>query len=76
MTRFGLALCIAALTMVVAAPARAQTNPCPDVPGFDWQGRSVARQVTVQVGDGPAYAGTVLRPGDHRARSGACPASC
>ena len=62
MRRFGLALCIAVLTMVVAAPARAQTNPCPGVPGFDWQGRSVARQVTVQVGGGPAYAGTVLRP--------------
>ena len=62
MTRFGLALCIAALTMAVAAPARAQANPCPGVPSYDWQGRSVARQVTVQVGDGPAYAGTVLRP--------------
>ena len=62
MTRFGLAVCIAALTMVVAAPARAQANPCPGVPGFDWQGRSIARQVTVQTGDGPTYAGTVLRP--------------
>ena len=62
MRRFVLALCIAALTMVVAAPARAQTNLCPGVPGFDWQGRSVARTVTVQVGDGPAYTGTVLRP--------------
>ena len=62
MTRFGLAVCIAALTMVVAAPARAQTNPCPGVPGFDWQGRSIARQVTVQAGDGPTYTGTVLRP--------------
>jgi dienelactone hydrolase len=48
--------------MVAAAPAGAQTNPCPGVPDFDWQGRSVVRQVTVQVGVGPAYTGTVLRP--------------
>ena len=56
------AFVIAALTLVAAAPAQAQTNPCPDVPDYDWQGRSVSRQVTVQVGDGPAYDGTVLRP--------------
>src|SRR5262245_30903447 len=62
MTRYGLALSIVALTVVVAAPARAQTDPCPDVPGFAWQGHSVSRQVTVQVGAGPAYEGTVLRP--------------
>ncbi len=62
MTRSGIALCIAVLTMVVAAPARAEADPCPGVPGYDWQGRSVAREVTVQVGEGPAYAGTVLRP--------------
>ena len=75
MRRFVLTLGIAALTMVVAAPARAQTNPCPGVPGFDWQGRSVALPVTVQVGDGPAYTGTVLRPRGRFVRSGVCQAS-
>jgi hypothetical protein len=59
--------------MVVAAPARAQTNPCPGVPGFDWQGRSVARPVTVQVGNGPAYTGTVLRPRGRVRRLGRMP---
>jgi hypothetical protein len=62
MKRLGLTLCIAALTMVVGAPAQAQTDPCPDVADFGWQGRSVVRQVTVRVGGGPAYDGTVLRP--------------
>lgn len=61
MTRLVLALSIA-ITVVVAAPVQAQTDPCPDVPDYDWQGRSVERQVTVQAGNGHAYAGTVLRP--------------
>lgn len=73
MTRLVLALCIAALTFVVAAPARAETTPCPGVQGFDWQGRSVAREVAVQVGDGPAYAGTVLRPGGRLRKLGRMP---
>jgi hypothetical protein len=62
MTRLAPALAIAALTLVVAAPASAQADPCPGVQGYDWQGRSVARQVAVQVAEGPAYGGTVLRP--------------
>ncbi|HEY6415265.1 MAG TPA: hypothetical protein VIX41_03470 [Acidimicrobiales bacterium] len=70
MRRLAPALFIAALTLVAAAPAQAQANPCPDVPDYDWQGRSVSRQVTVQVGDGPAYDGTVLRP---RGRPGRVP---
>src|SRR5262245_54051285 len=62
------ALFLAALTLAAAAPAQAQADPCPHVAHHDWQGRSVARQVTVQVGDGPAYAGTVLRPVRSRGR--------
>src|SRR5215216_3611470 len=69
-----LALFITALTMVVTAPAGAHSNPCPGVPGFDWQGRSVVRQVTVQVGVGPAYEGTVLRPRRPLRRLGRMPA--
>jgi hypothetical protein len=61
MTRLGLALCIAALTMAAAAPAQAEADPCPGVPAYDWQGRSVAREVTVRVHGGPAYEGTVMR---------------
>lgn len=66
MRRFGLVLGGVALSVVVAAPAQAQTNPCPSQPIFDWQGRSVVRQVTVQEGVGPAYTGTVLRPAGPR----------
>jgi hypothetical protein len=66
MTRLGPTLLITA--MLAAAPAGARADSCPGVAGFEWQGRSVAREVTVQVGAGPAYTGTVMRPRGARLR--------
>jgi dienelactone hydrolase len=68
-----LVLVAVALVLLPAAPVRAQVNPCPAQAQFDWQGRSLARAVTVQEGVSAAYPGTVLRPAGPRRTLGRRP---
>jgi hypothetical protein len=64
---------LAAAAVTGAGAPQAQANPCPTQAGFDWQGRSVARAVTVEAGGSPAYEGTVLRPAGSRRALGRRP---